>query len=291
MLAASNQLDQLRIHKTDGDSADRGAELTTLVVGDVIKMSGGGNWAIQSITDNGSFMTFGISPALQGVNGLNTFSFETVPDTSLTYGYDAAFYTGGIVEGIYSETGYPNAVYNTNAYGIDLYVQEVKFSPDWEIVAVSGDSSSSGEVTDRVIPVQNNYSSNIHEATTTVQGTRLVPDLSWNFTNPFSFDALVTVSLMTYAYLEGSTFYLEIESSTSGVIRINPQSIREQYNGQTGIYYTDLTGVWYFIVPANQTAEFYVSGNTSSDVAVDPYIRYCHLTTVALGPGSQVTVA
>jgi hypothetical protein len=147
MIHPNGSLSLLNVHKTDDAAADRSAELATLTVGDIIE---GPNlrWAIQSITDQGTYITFGVSPQVQeAADGIQNFIFETVVATPLTYGVDVGFNVGPNVSGLFIADGeYASIVLDTNQYGLDLKVTNVSFSPDWDVVAVGKGGGGSGDV-------------------------------------------------------------------------------------------------------------------------------------------------
>jgi hypothetical protein len=146
---ASKQVDTLLINKTDADSVDQSAFLATLVIGDII--SGAGiDWSVQNTGDQGDFVAVSVSPALQGVAGLTTFSFETVSASIITYGRDDGFWVGNEdVRGMLAIDGdYESITPDDNAYGADLLVQEALISADWDIMALSDSVGSSSDVYD-----------------------------------------------------------------------------------------------------------------------------------------------
>jgi len=139
----------MRVNKTDNDAGDRSAELATLAVGDVIQYDqpNGGRYSIQSITDSGAYISFGVSPAVQSApDGVTSFGFETVTATPITYFQDAGYwaFTAGAIQGLLQiEDGVP--LINDTAYGVDLYVQEYTASEDWDVLALSGGGGSGGD--------------------------------------------------------------------------------------------------------------------------------------------------
>lgn len=157
IIHANLATDQLRINKTDSNAVDRSVDLATLTVGDVIDWGGGGTrWAVQSITDNGTWINFGVSPSVQeSPDGVHSFTFETVTATPITRMEDVNWWglnppVNGTVQGLYIEDGaYGDIVPNTSAYGSDLLVQNADISDDWDLLAVGsgvGSGTSSGEV-------------------------------------------------------------------------------------------------------------------------------------------------
>lgn len=145
MIHANKGSDTIRVSKTDNNSGDRSAELLALTNGDIIE-GAGVRWVIQSVSDDGTYVTFGVSPQTQGTPGVNTFSFETVAATPLSYGVDTDYWLGNpAAEGLFIADGsYDDIVPNDNAYGVDLLIQDAYISPDWDVVAISGESGGAG---------------------------------------------------------------------------------------------------------------------------------------------------
>jgi len=139
----ANKLDNvLRIHKTDADTVptDRSAALLALQAGDIITV-GLSSWAIQGVTDDGTYVSVDIAPAIQAaVSGVQNFTFEITAADTLSYARELNYWLGNAnVRGLYvADDSWENAVANDNQYGVDVYVQEAYISPDWDLVAYSG---------------------------------------------------------------------------------------------------------------------------------------------------------
>ena len=140
---------EFRINKTDNDAVDRTADLATLTVGDVIEFGvGETRWAIQGITDNGTWYTFLVSPAVQeSPDGVNNFAFETVTPTPITYMSDTDYWLtspyNGLAEGRLKIDDNPGIINNT-AYGTDLLIQRINQSPDWDLFGLPGGAGGGG---------------------------------------------------------------------------------------------------------------------------------------------------
>jgi hypothetical protein len=132
------------VHKTDADAGDRGAELLALTAGDTIDALGV-SWAIQSITDQGTYVDFGVAPATLGVpDGPTVFMFTTETATPITVLSDPDYWLAdGRVAGLYSIDGGDWAA-TDDAYGIDIQIQEVSVSPDWDVMSRMGGSGGGG---------------------------------------------------------------------------------------------------------------------------------------------------
>ncbi|RLA64284.1 MAG: hypothetical protein DRQ78_06160, partial [Epsilonproteobacteria bacterium] len=135
----------LRINKIDNNAGDRSAELLALGIGDSID-SGSIKWTIQSLSDEGTYVSFEISPITQSSNGISTFTFNTVVAIPLEYvSEDDYWLTEPNASGLFIADGkYDDIVPDNNAYGIDVLFQEMNMSEDWDILSVFGGSAGSG---------------------------------------------------------------------------------------------------------------------------------------------------
>lgn len=139
ILHANQSTAILSIHKTDDDGTDRSAALAALAVGDVIE---GPNirWAIQSLTDQTTYLDVGISPAVQEApDGIYQFTFETVTATPITYLEDTDHWLTAPydVEGLLKIDSAATVI-NDNAYGADISVQQISLSDEWEVLSSAG---------------------------------------------------------------------------------------------------------------------------------------------------------
>ena len=129
---------EMRVSNEDDDGTNRRTELELMKPGDEI--SGGGiNWTIIS-TDytNGGHVRYEVQPASRASENKYTFQFTYFGAAPIQYDIDQNFYQGiAEVSGLYSETSYPDAVENDNAYGVDLLVQPAQVSPDWDFLSYS----------------------------------------------------------------------------------------------------------------------------------------------------------
>ena len=151
IIHATRESNEFRIHKVDGDLQARGPELEALNIGDIIDWGNGGTrWAIQSVIDNGTWMNLGVSPTTQeSPDGTRNFTFETTTANPVTRVEDVDYWAttppefGGAAQGFYVEDGgYGDIVVNNNAYGVDIQLQRLGTSDDWEFQSLTGESSS-----------------------------------------------------------------------------------------------------------------------------------------------------
>jgi len=148
---AQNAAEILRFNKIDDLGTDRGAALVALTAGDIID-SGDTRYGIQSVTDNGSYVSFLVSPATRDTGGLRTYTLETTASTTITYPREVdAWLSDPNVQGLFIQDGaYSNIVPDNHAYGLDVSIQEASVSDDWDTLATSsgasaGDSDGGGE--------------------------------------------------------------------------------------------------------------------------------------------------
>ena len=140
----------MRINKTDDDLGDRSAELATLVTGDVIQYDepNGTRYLIIGITDQGTFIDFNVSPAVQSTpDGVFSFAFESNVAAPVFYMEDIDYWTTNpppfTIQGILSLDG-AAATYSDEAFGTDLFLQPYTASADWDLLSIIGGSSAGG---------------------------------------------------------------------------------------------------------------------------------------------------
>lgn len=162
---AANAPGFLLVSATDNGGNSIYDALAALTVGDKIETQGI-EWAIQSVVDNTTYFTFGISPAARlSVAGLYTFSFKQSVEVPLTLHNDVDYFADNdAVKGVYTTGGIASVVLNDNAYSMDLLIQRAVRSEDWEVIAEppgvavsSGSGGSSGDILniqDRVIDLE-----------------------------------------------------------------------------------------------------------------------------------------
>ena len=134
IIHANSAVTVLSVHYTS-QTIDRTADLQALTVGDIIDRNNS-SWAIQSISDQGTYINFGISPGVQdSPDGVGDVSFETVTATPISYGREVDKWLGDAnASGLYIADGaYEDIVPDDNAYGVDLEIQQAYVSPDWDL--------------------------------------------------------------------------------------------------------------------------------------------------------------
>lgn len=143
---SSKEANKLLINYIDNDSVDQTTNLQSLEIGDLIRVNEL-QWAIQAITLQLGYIELDIAPATQSVNlGVTSFEFETKVETPITYAIDLDYYLSNPnVSGLFAEDdSYNNITVNNNAYGVDLLIQEVIQSEDWDIIASSANLGGGG---------------------------------------------------------------------------------------------------------------------------------------------------
>jgi hypothetical protein len=148
MIPLSGEIRQLQtnasfftINYIDADAVDRTAEIGTLDDGDQFEINGV-IYYITEISLEATYAEIVVTPEVIATNGLTNITFTEFGETPINWVDITDHYVGNdAVNGFFSSTGYGNAVEDQNAYGIDIFVQEAFFSPDWDVVAVSGNTS------------------------------------------------------------------------------------------------------------------------------------------------------
>lgn len=148
-------------------NSDKSAELRALAIGDIIKVNDL-DWAIQGITDEGTYVSFTVSPGLQSSSsGVTEFSFESVVQKPITIGRSFDYWASSPyqVQGLLGiDIKHEDIVPDDNAYGFDLKVQRANVSDDWDVVATSVSSGGgSSETSDAVISTTSGVETRIPE--------------------------------------------------------------------------------------------------------------------------------
>jgi hypothetical protein len=139
----------LSISYIDDDGGDRTAELQSLELGDTVSTNNV-KWAIQTTTDQGTYIDFTVAPALQAPpDGVSEFTFTTKAPAVITVVEDPVYWPASVfagnVFGLFGiDVPYQDATINDSAYGTDINVTEMSFSSDWDLIAVGKGGSSSG---------------------------------------------------------------------------------------------------------------------------------------------------
>ena len=142
----------MRFNHTDADATDRQTSLESVNIGGTIR-SQGITWEILDITQNVNDVSYTVTPTSRiPTEAEYTFIFTWEGPISLDYVYATDYYDAGhelfgTVKGYFADDGYdPGDATNLdeNAYGVDLEVQEVEASADWDILSYSGVSGGTG---------------------------------------------------------------------------------------------------------------------------------------------------
>lgn len=138
--------DELSISTIDDLGDNRAVDLAGLTVGDLITI-GSNTWAIQSVTNNTTYYTFTVSPAIQAIpDGIQDITFELVPSSVITVVNDPNYYLSNPnVSGLYVADGdYSSINVTQDAYGIDIEVQEAIISDKWAVITPRVTTNSIG---------------------------------------------------------------------------------------------------------------------------------------------------
>lgn len=140
--------DQIRVHQEDSGAVDRTSYLDNIGPGSKIYMdSTGVGWDVLEASKTGNVYTFIVDPGARSENGVSDFLFTYYGDAPIGYVYNTDLYVADArISGYFGDTYDPdNATYlNDNGYGIDIEIQNVLSSTDWDIVTQPPGSLSGG---------------------------------------------------------------------------------------------------------------------------------------------------
>jgi hypothetical protein len=138
ILHSRSQPDVMSVSYTDWDTGDRTALITNLSVGDTIE-GAGMIWTVMVNSDQTTYANLTVSPAANGAPAaVQDFLFNTTVQTPIEYGIDVDYWLTSpySTKGLYAfDAPYDSNPPNDNAYGVDITVQQIELSPDWDIVA------------------------------------------------------------------------------------------------------------------------------------------------------------
>ena len=137
IIHARNAPEYISVNKYD-QNGDQSSFLSTIKVGDDISVDDM-TWDITDIIDQGSYYNFYIQPTTRASNGgVQDATFIVYAPAPVDYGYLADHWASNPnVLGLYAEDNYKAPTENDNAYGLDLEIQDMIYSDDWDIVARS----------------------------------------------------------------------------------------------------------------------------------------------------------
>ncbi len=241
-------------------------------------------------TDMGTYVQFDVAPAVQGTPGVGEFTFTVEEPTPLTIVRDVDYWQPfpGVV-GLYSQDGSGLAV-SQDAFGVDLYFQEMAFSGDWDVmVAPVGGATVQGRDPLVFQKVYHDTESAINPSGNSFNEP-LNPAVTMDFTNPYPYPIKVLVTYVPHLYLKTAfdayTVYFQIEKDGWVPDSDDPGEIahiaRQQRNGQSGIWYTGIYVEAIYRVEARQTVTFEVMARQST--GADGTTNYAYLTAQMLGP-------
>ncbi len=139
--AGGGNTDRMRVHQEDDDSVSWETELDNIGPGSTIFMASTGyEWEVISASKiTGSVYEFIVTPASRAQEDKSFFTFTYFATNPVWYDYVTDWYAGQAnVNGFLMDNGYdPNITLNNNLYGVDVELQEITLSSDWEVMAKS----------------------------------------------------------------------------------------------------------------------------------------------------------
>ena len=134
-----SQSDLMQVSYTD-QNGDQTVTISGLAAGDTIE-GAGMTWTILVNSAQAGYANLTVSPAASGApTGIQDFLFNSTTPTPIEYGIDVDYWLNNPqynVQGLYAfDAPYHTNPPNDNAYGVDITVQQIEVSDDWDIVAV-----------------------------------------------------------------------------------------------------------------------------------------------------------
>lgn len=151
----SNNGALMYVNEIDDGATNRTADLDTVDSGDLIS-AGGLEWDVVSATKTLDVYEFAVTPNTRLSAGVYTFTFTTYGTTPITYVHANNFWLSTPqANGVYLDSGnYPgDATISENAHGVDILMQDLSLSEDWDLIG-SGSAGSASPAVDTVSPAR-----------------------------------------------------------------------------------------------------------------------------------------
>lgn len=130
---------QIRVHNEDDNGSNQSVNLSSVQEGGTLEF-GGSIWTIEEVDVHSSHVRYTVSPS-QGRPSENTYiltfswgSVAALPFVNTVNHFSA--YPG--IRGLSGLT-LDSLTYNNDYYGVDISIDELVFSDDWDVVSYSGD--------------------------------------------------------------------------------------------------------------------------------------------------------
>lgn len=136
---SGGSVNEMRVHENDTGAVDRTSFLDNIGPGSKIYMADQDiTWEVLEASKTGDVYTFIIDPAARAGAATSNFTFTYYGTSLIPYVYNTDLYlSDSRIRGYFGNTYDPdNATYlNDTGYGIDIKVQNVIVSADWEVVS------------------------------------------------------------------------------------------------------------------------------------------------------------
>ena len=136
---SGGSVDKMRVHENDTGAVDRTSFLDNIGPGSKIYMADQDiTWEVLEASKTGDVYTFIIDPAARAATATSNFTFTYYGTSLIPYVYSTDLYlSDSRIRGYFGNTYDPdNATYlNDTGYGIDIKVQNVIVSANWEVVS------------------------------------------------------------------------------------------------------------------------------------------------------------
>lgn len=143
-----SEVDEIRVHQEDSGAVDRTVFLDNIGPGSTITMdSTSAQWDVLEASKTGSVYTFIVDPGARSDNATSNFTFEYYGSSPISYVYNTNLYSADArIQGYFGNTYDPDnvAYINENGYGLDIEIQSVIISNDWEVVSQPSGVSTAG---------------------------------------------------------------------------------------------------------------------------------------------------
>lgn len=233
-------IDEIRVHEQDSGLVDRTVQLDNIGPGSTIAMdSTGAQWDVLESSKTGDVYSFVVDPGARSDNATSDFTFQYYGSSPINYVYNTNLYAADArIQGYFGNTYDPdNAAYiNENGYGLDIELQSVIVSDDWDVVAQPTGTSTAGG--GQVLGYWEESEAYFRPITTDVgylgDSTHLIQGLYLGDSSPANFGASQDMTI-THDGADGeidlTTGGLNIATTGSEIITFNDELIYSANNG------------------------------------------------------------
>ena len=145
---SNKALSNILFNKTDNNATDRSSLLALMVSGSTITFDNF-TFTVVSNTDSGAYHDIEVSPPIQQAGGIKSMDFTYSTSSQIDYRGESGYWASNPnVASAYDPNGNyqdaVNGVWANYQYPIDIEIQGITLSPNWDILATSSAGSSNG---------------------------------------------------------------------------------------------------------------------------------------------------